>query len=287
MSSRGQLDGIDPLVGERNASPFWRSIPHLSQFVWGGFTKLSLLPLLCVAVTATLVAIGWWELVDLNQPFDGVLAFLWLSMALLVSWRVELRRDVVLVFTAVWGGFLIEWWGTTTQLWTYFTAERPPLWIIPAWPVAALSTERLSYMLDRAFPVTKIRYWWVLYLAVPAFIVWMCGFMSPSWNIMSSSVVLGIMIGVAISTKTPRRDMVLFIMGTVLGYGLEYWGTTRHCWTYHTRETPPLVTAFAHGFASIAFFRATQFFHRVTDMVIAVWRKSSIAERGADETIPA
>ena len=261
------LDGLDPLDGERDAEPFWRSIAHLSQFVWAGFTLWSLVPLFGVILTVVLVAVGWWELVDINEPFDGLLVFLWLFMALLMSWRVNFRRDVVLVFTAIWGGFLIEWWGTTTQLWTYFTQERPPLWIIPAWPVAALSTERLSYMLDRVFPKTRRWPWWILYVSVPAFIVWMCIFMFPSWHITSTHVVFGIMIGVAISTKTPRRDVVLFVMGAILGYGLEYWGTSRQCWTYYTQQRPPCVTAFAHGFASIAFFRATAVCHAVIYMM--------------------
>ena len=36
---------------------------------------------------------------------------------------------------------------------------------------------------------------------------------------------------------------------------LEYWGTSRGCWTYYTGETPPLIAAIAHGFASVAFAR--------------------------------
>jgi hypothetical protein len=267
------LDGLDPLLGERDAEPFWRSWAHFSQFVWAGFTRWSFLPLAGVIVTATSVAVGWWDLVDLNQPFDFLLAFLWLFMTLLVSWRVSPRRDLVLAFTGMWGGFLIEWWGTTTHLWTYFTNESPPLWILPAWPIAALSTERLAYMFDRAFPKSRSWPWWVVYLlAVPSFILWMSGFMDPSWHVTSSHVVLGIMIGVAISSRTPRRDVVLFVMGTALGYGLEYWGTTSECWTYHTLQTPPLVTAFAHGFASVAFWRATQVFHTMIDMAVGAWR---------------
>jgi hypothetical protein len=105
--------------------------------------------------------------------------------------------------------------------------------------------------------------------------------MSPSWHVTSSHVVLGIMIGVAVSTRTPRRDVVLFVMGTALGYGLEYWGTTRECWTYHTGETPPLVTAFAHGFASVAFWRASQVFHTVMDMVADAVRSGRVSREGA------
>ena len=282
-----KLETFDPLLGERDAEPFWRSFAHFSDFVWAGFTPWSLLPLGLVIVTVVSVAVGWWDLVDLNQPFDFLLAFLWLFMTSLVSWRVSLRRDLILVCVGILGGFMIEWWGTTTELWTYFTNERPPMWIIPAWPVAALSTERLAYMLDRAFPRGRALPWWAVYVFVlPAFILWMCGFMNPSWHVTSSHVVLGIMIGVAVSTRTPRRDVVLFIMGTALGYGLEYWGTTRECWTYHTGETPPLVTAFAHGFASVAFWRASHVIHTVFDMVASALRSGRSSREGTRAAEP-
>lgn len=261
-------DPTDPLVGERNAPPFWASWEFFSHFVWSGYTRLSLIPVGLFLVTAVLVAVGWWELVDLNQPFDGLLGFLWLFMIFLIAWRVELRRDAVLALVGMLGGFTIEWWGTSTELWTYFTRERPPLWIIPAWPVAALATERLAYALDRAVPVIAARWWWAVFaVTIAAFIVWMGRFMGPSWHITSSQVVMGIMLGVAVSGKTPRRDMVLFVAGTALGYGLEYWGTTRECWTYHTGETPPMVTALAHGFASVAFGRAAQVIHTLLSLV--------------------
>ncbi len=50
---------------------------------------------------------------------------------------------------------------------------------------------------------------------------------------------------------------MLFVAGSILGIFLEYWGTSRRCWTYHTNEVPPLIAVFAHGFASVAFVRAT------------------------------
>ncbi len=247
--------------------PFWRSRSELSRFVKSGFTRWSLLPALGVVIVAIAVALGWWDLVDLDQPFDALLAGLWLFMTLALSWRFRLRRDIVLVVVGACGGFLIEWWGTTTELWTYFTNERPPLWIIPAWPVAALATERLAYVMHRAFPAGMTWLWRAAWLGLPVFIGFMLRFMTPSWHITSSHVVLGIMLGVTISTRTARRDVTLFVMGTALGWFLEYWGTTRECWTYYTHETPPWVTAFAHGFASVAFFRAARVVHDVTTMI--------------------
>ncbi len=64
------------------------------------------------------------------------------------------------------------------------------------------------------------------------------------------------MIGVWLWRPRPDRDLVLFVAGAGMGVFLEYWGTSRKCWTYWTAEIPPPVAVFAHGFASIAFSRA-------------------------------
>jgi hypothetical protein len=53
-----------------------------------------------------------------------------------------------------------------------------------------------------------------------------------------------------------RSALILFAAGAGLGYFLELWGTTRECWTYYTRETPPLFAVLAHGMAATAFWRA-------------------------------
>lgn len=221
--------------------------------------RASLVAIGAVAVLASAVAIIWRDLIDIHQPFDPLLAGLWVGMTLVLAWRIRPRRDVVLVFSALCGGFLIEWWGTTTELWTYFTGERPPLWIIPAWPVAALATDRLTMMAERVLPTRGTWRWRVLYFAsLLAFVVAMVGFMRPSFAIASSKVVLVIMAVVTVTATSCRRDLALFVAGSALGWLLEYWGTTRNCWTYYTHQTPPLVTAFAHGFASVAFARATE-----------------------------
>ncbi len=260
--------GADDSSPDRGPSPFWRSRREAWEFIRAGFTRWSLIPIAGVVMVAAAVALGWRELIDLNQPFDFVLVGIWLFMTLTLSWRFKPRRDLLLVFVGACGGFLIEWWGTTTELWTYFTRERPPLWIIPAWPVAALATERLAYVLHRAFPPGLAWFWRVAYLGLPVFVAFMIRFMAPGWQLTSSAVVLGIMLGVTVSTRGTRRDVLLFVAGTTLGWFLEYWGTTRECWTYYTHETPPWVTAFAHGFASVAFWRAARVGREVVGLVV-------------------
>jgi hypothetical protein len=63
------------------------------------------------------------------------------------------------------------------------------------------------------------------------------------------------MLGVLGTASDTRNDALLFVGGSLLGMFLEYWGTSRHCWTYYTGEIPPPIAVFAHGFASVAFSR--------------------------------
>jgi hypothetical protein len=231
--------------------------------------RASLVALGAFGVLACVVAFVWRDLIDIHQPFDPLLAGLWVGMVLLLAWGVRFRRDVILVFSAFCGGFLIEWWGTTTELWTYFTGECPPLWIIPAWPVAALATERLTRLVERVLPKRATWQARVAHLAVlGSFIAGMMLFMAPSWATTASKIVLAVMIVVTITSTTCRRDLALFVAGTALGWLLEYWGTTRNCWTYYTHQTPPLITAFAHGFASVAFGRAAGFIDLVVGRIV-------------------
>jgi hypothetical protein len=70
------------------------------------------------------------------------------------------------------------------------------------------------------------------------------------------------------TSRRPRRDLALFAMGSALGWFLEYWGTTRECWSYYTHETPPLITALAHGFASVAFGRVSSLGNNALELVL-------------------
>lgn len=193
---------------------------------------------------------------------DLLLPAIWLFMSALLCWRIVPERDLGRAFVGLVGGLLIESWGTVTLLWHYYTAERPPLWILPAWPVAALAIDRIAWFLDRALPPVAPAYaraaWW---LSLPPFVVWMTAFAWPTGHALATQVACVGMVLVLALPKDHREDICIFYGGAMLGWFLEYWGTSRQCWTYYTAEVPPWQAVFAHGFASVAFARAAGLLH--------------------------
>lgn len=234
-------------------------------------------------VTVVLIVYIWWPLaeeylkyVDWNGAWwryiDWLLLGIFGFMSITIISRANLKTDVLIVFVGTCGGLAIESWGTQTNLWHYYTAERPPLWIIPAWPIASLSIDRITRFLiflttkvtkdtkelkEKNFVhfvsfVFKMLYW----LTFASFLSLMLVFVAPTFDKSYTwlSIILCILL---ILTPTDYRFALLtFIAGTGLGYFLELWGTTRECWTYYTLQKPPLFAVLAHGMAAVAFWRA-------------------------------
>jgi hypothetical protein len=234
------------------------SLGAVRSLVLQGYDRRSLYAFGLLITIGAAVGYRWSDLIDANGAMDWLLVGTWIAMAVLLTWGVSPRRDLVLLCVGFVGGGVIEWWGTTSKIWTYFTLERPPLWILPAWPIAAIAIDRMSRMLDRALGerpdrAFRLAYW----LCLPVFVASMYLFARHTSELTSTRVVLALMIGVTLHCPNPRRDALIFAAGSFLGIFLEYWGTSRECWTYYTAEVPPPVAAFAHGFASVAFARGT------------------------------
>ncbi len=236
-----------------------------------------------------LIVYVWWPLaqdamalIDWSGPWwlymDWLLLGIFGFMTLTVIARANLGRDLLIVLVGIAGGLVIEAWGTRTNLWYYFTAERPPLWIIPAWSIASLSIDRITRMMNwgvkrlntiysmglkktsnERFPsksyitlfIFKVLYWAIFI----GFLVLMLTFVAPTFG-KSSTIMALLLVAILILTPTDERYAVLtFLAGAGLGYFLELWGTTRQCWTYYTFQTPPLFAVLAHGMAAVAFWR--------------------------------
>jgi hypothetical protein len=219
---------------------------------------------------------AWWLYID--WLLLGIFGF----MSITIVVHANLKTDVLIVFVGICGGLAIESWGTQTNLWHYYTAERPPLWIIPAWPIASLSIDRISrYLLfftTTLFPparagdvtkehegktfVDKTLYWITFVLFLTLMLVFVFPTLDKSYTWLS----LALCILLVLTPTDYRFALLTFIAGAGLGYFLELWGTTRECWTYYTFETPPFFAVLAHGMAAVAFWRAGL-------LVKLVWKK--------------
>jgi len=227
-------------------------------------------------VTILLILYIWWPLaeevlsyIDWNGPWwlymDWLLLGIFLFMSLTIVARANLRTDILIVFVGVCGGLAIESWGTQTNLWHYYTAERPPLWIIPAWPIASLSIDRITRALDwiivwiegrSAESIHRSSFIILYWMVFASFLTLMLVFVSPTFD-KSYTLLATLLCVMLILTPTDHRFALLtFIAGAGLGYFLELWGTTRECWTYYTFQKPPLFAVLAHGMAAVAFWRA-------------------------------
>jgi hypothetical protein len=243
--------------------------PH-SSVLLGGFL-----------LTILLIAYIWWPLAEEYLrfvPWDGpwwlymdwLLLGIFAFMTITIMARANLRLDARIIFVGLVGGLVIEGWGTQTNLWFYYTLERPPLWIIPAWPIASLSIDRLTRLLDylagrllvRLTPQKSQRLFrWAHALSMAAFLLLMLMFVWPTIDKSLTILSFLLCLLLVLSEKDPRIALLTFAAGAGLGYYLELWGTTRECWTYYTYQTPPLFAVLAHGMAAVAFWRAGQLIH--------------------------
>lgn len=219
-------------------------------------------------LTILLIGYVWWPLakeylsyIDWGGAWwlyiDWLLLCIFLAMSLLIMSGANLRADAIIVLVGLFGGLVIESWGTQTNIWFYYTAERPPLWIIPAWPIASLSIDRLVRLSSRLAPtaalkIYKMSYW----LIFTAFFALMIVFVAPTFDKSFTLMALLLCVFLILTPTDHRLAVLTFTAGSGLGYFLELWGTTRACWTYYTYQTPPLFAVLAHGMAALAFWRA-------------------------------
>ena len=240
-----------------------------------GWTRHSTYLLSAFLLTIFLIAYIWWPLAEDalayfrgGQPwwvdllyFDWLLVGIFLAMSFLIMARADLRVDARIVFVGAVGGLVIESWGTQTNLWTYYTLERPPLWIIPAWPIASLAIDRLERLLAHLLSFGPVEsqtrlFRWLYWLIFTGFYALMLFFVAPTFDKSFTLAALLLCALLILSPNDHHMAVLTFAAGAGLGYFLELWGTTRQCWNYYTLQTPPLFAVLAHGMAAVAFWRA-------------------------------
>lgn len=235
------------------------------------WTRASYVVLGFLMLTVFLIIYIWWPLAQMVLSYidwqgdwwlymDWLLVGIFIFMSLVIMAGADLRRDILIIFVGAVGGLVIEGWGTQTYLWWYFTAQRPPLWIIPAWPIASLTIDRMVTFLNNWVPINsgkwerlyRVVYWMVF----GTFFVMMCNFVWPTIGRSLTIMALLLVVFLILSPTDYRYALLTFVAGTALGYFLETWGTTRECWTYYTFQRPPVFAILAHGMAAVAFWRS-------------------------------
>ena len=211
-----------------------------------------------------LIGYIWWPLLDdyisyINPDYpiwkqiDWLLLGNFLVMSILIILNADLRHDIPYLMIGLAGGYIIEAWGTLSGLWTYYTFETPPLWIIPAWPIAALSVNRMYEIIHGLFKRESCRWIkWSYWPVFSAFYILLLDFVLPMITHPLTIFALVMCAVVLLTVRDKRSALLVFLVGSALGYFLERWGTTRQCWTYYTGGTPPFFTVTAHGMASVA-----------------------------------
>lgn len=239
-------------------------------------------------LTLFLLGYVWWPLadeylsyIDWDGPWwrylDWLLLGIFFVMTLLIMAGADLRTDWKIVLIGLAGGLAIEGWGTQTLLWTYYTNERPPLWIIPAWPIASLSIDRLVRLLQLALPPGKKRAEILLYwLVFGGFFGLMLVFVVPTLDKSLTIASLALVAYLILTPTDHRLALLTFTAGSGLGYFLELWGTTRLCWTYYTLQTPPFFAVLAHGMAAVSFWRSLCVLERVLAWLQTRRRRSQL-----------
>lgn len=213
-------------------------------------------------VLGLMAAVAWWR-ADLTAEFLETAARLWarggaarariaaeaaLLLAILagtVHWLSRgpsPRRDARLALTAAALGAAAEAWGTRTGLWTYYTAEAPPLWIVPAWALGAVIVDRvhaglrISSMARRtgALPRAAARLLHIL-LGTAALAVCVL-FARPAWGRPATWAILAGLAAAAFWRAEPRDAVRRLAVGAGLVVFADLWGTLSECWRYHLQR---------------------------------------------------
>lgn len=160
------------------------------------------------------------------------------SAILLVTWReipatTRPRRDAWIVVLGAALGWAAEAWGTRTGVWRYYTGERPPLWIVPVWPLGALLVERLSDRFKRG-PAPAGRYWALAALAYGIFLAFTAPWLgTPAGLAAAALVAAALTVGVE-----PEEEFWPLAAGMACVFFADLWGTTNDCWRYYAHRLP-------------------------------------------------
>lgn len=248
------------------AQPGLREPTRFNGLGWRGFCALVSVVAILGTARFDLASAEWHAMFGNGIHVDWLLAGLGSFFVFCSVFDVHPRLDAATLVAGFVGGTIIEVWGTRTGLWHYYTFERPPLWILPAWSMSALSNERILRLVLSALPANlreriiaeeycgpRVNFVYRLFtLPLLCFFAWWArpaGF--DPYNLMVAAFLLSVFW----SPRFALYSLCLLGCGAALGIFLEIWGTTRHCWNYYDGKTPSPFPIFGHGMAAVSFWK--------------------------------
>jgi len=174
-----------------------------------------------------------WRVLAEVALFSGILGLTWRALLL----RADLVRDATMAALAAFVGFAAEAWGTRAGLWTYYTGERPPAWIVPAWPMGALVVERLALWAEQRWGSGPGAGFWrtgyrLLAASCAAVVLVFCW---PWLHIPGTWAVLALVVAALAFQTGGERDSWRLGVGLCTVLLADTWGTTNGCWRYYTQ----------------------------------------------------
>jgi hypothetical protein len=205
---------------------------------------------------------GWQSALLLIIEFAPLSWFVLGLVLFLLLYRSDFRSDAPLFLAGYSLGYWGEWWGTTRGLWTYWNGAMPPEYLPPLWGIGLLTVYRLSTLLTFQNDLPP----WARWSLRSSFVVLPFLAFLNSWPLLKSvdwrsrldgHFFAGLIVAALLITYKfdLRRDVSIYLCGTLLGGMYEYFGTTFSEWTYITKEIPPFWIAPLWGFASVAMVR--------------------------------
>ena len=175
-----------------------------------------------------------WHLLGEAALFAAILAFtIWI-----IPRRARPGHDAAVLAAGLAAGWLAECWGTRLGLWSYYTSEQPPLWVVPAWGLGCLAVERTAQTLqERCLGRIRSRAlelgYWVL--AVSAMLY--CAAFSWPWRGQAGTMAAWLVLAGALFWRPrPGSDFWPLATGIVCVSAADLWGTTNGCWRYYVQD---------------------------------------------------
>lgn len=187
-----------------------------------------------------------------REPDLGIVVCLAALGGLAIALRGWSTRDLV---AGLLIGATIEFWGTRSAAWSFYTGEEPPLWIAPAWALLDVATiavtaavwHRCGPATQRAIGMTR---WPLLAVAAALLGAFCIEHVALRWWLPVGAVLV-----MVVGTGGSASDGAVMVVGALLGGMCEVVGIGDGLWRYAGTTGVPAFAIAGHAVAAVLFVR--------------------------------